>query len=83
LSANLGQNGAWDQGDFNYDGTVNSEDFTPFSHNLSQTAVLAAQEGALETADGINSTNVPEPMSAGMMVMAGLGVMRRRRRRES
>ena len=34
FSHNLGQSGMmWDDGDFNYDGTVNSEDFTPLSDN--------------------------------------------------
>ena len=78
FSHNLGQSGmTWDDGDFNYDGTVNAEDFTPFSHNLNQSAVLA---GDLESANGISLANVPEPASAGMMVMAGLGILQRRRR---
>jgi unsaturated chondroitin disaccharide hydrolase len=81
FSHNMGQSGMmWDDGDFNYDGTVNSEDFSLFSHNLGQTASLAAAAGVLEAANGINLTNVPEPASAGMMVMAGLGILRRRRR---
>jgi hypothetical protein len=80
FSANVGKNGGWDQGDFNYDGTVNSEDFTPFSANLGKSASLASQAGALEVANGISLANVPEPASVGMMVMAGLGILRRRRR---
>ena len=60
----------WVDGDFNYDGTVNAEDFTPFSHNLNQSAVLA---GNLESANGINLANVPEPASAGIAVIAGIG----------
>jgi autotransporter-associated beta strand protein len=81
FSHNLGESGMmWDDGDFNYDGTVNSEDFASFSHNLGQTASLAAAAGVLESANGFNLTNVPEPVSAGMMVMAGLGILRRRRR---
>ena len=51
----------WDQGDFNYDGSVNAEDFTLFSANLSQSAVLAAQAGVIDRANGISFTNVPEP----------------------
>jgi dockerin type I repeat protein len=79
FAEHLGQSGqAWDAGDFNNDGTVNTEDFTLFSHNLGQTATLASA-GDLQ-ADGFSLANVPEPMSAGMMVMAGLGIFRRRRR---
>jgi hypothetical protein len=78
FSHNLGLSGAvWDEGDFNYDGTVNAEDFTSFSHNLNQSAVLA---GGLEEANSISLANVPEPASAGMIVIAGLGILHRRRR---
>jgi DNA-binding beta-propeller fold protein YncE len=81
FSHNLGQSGMmWDDGDFNYDGTVNAEDFTLFSRNLGQSASLAAQAGFLDSANGISPANVPEPMSAGLMVIAGLGIFRRRRR---
>jgi hypothetical protein len=83
FSHNLGLNGGWDQGDFNYDGTVNAEDFTPFSHDLNQSASLASQAGVLESASGISLANVPEPASVGMMVVAGLGFLRRRRRHGS
>ncbi len=81
FSQNLGQGGTmWDDGDFNYDGTVNSEDFTPFSANIGQTASLAAQAGVLE-GNSFSVANVPEPMSAGMMVVFGSGILRRRRKR--
>jgi hypothetical protein len=30
-------------------------------------------------ANGINIASVPEPMSAGMLTVAGLGILRRRR----
>jgi autotransporter-associated beta strand protein len=82
FSTNLGENGAWDDGDFNYDGTVNSEDFTPFSANQNQSASLAAQAGILD-ANGNSLTHVPEPACAGIIVMAGLGTLRRRRRQSS
>jgi autotransporter-associated beta strand protein len=81
FSHNLGQNGGWDQGDFNYDGTINAEDFTPFSHNLGQTAVLASQASALESADGISLTNVPEPASLGLLTLGAVSLLARRRRR--
>jgi hypothetical protein len=78
FSQHLGQSGSWDAGDFNYDGTVNAEDFTLFSHNLGQSATLAG--GALIQANGLSLANVPEPMSAGLIAMAGLGILRRKRR---
>jgi hypothetical protein len=78
-SDHFGESGAvWDEGDFNYDGTVNFEDFTPWSHNDGESATLADSPIAL--ANGISPANVPEPMSAGIIVMAGLGILRRRRR---
>ena len=84
FSHNLGQNGGWDDGDFNYDGTVNSEDFTPFSANLNQSAVLAAQAGCFGQANGISSGECAGAgVSAGIIVMAGLGMLRRRRRQIS
>jgi hypothetical protein len=79
FAEHLGQSGqTWDDGDFNCDGTVNAEDFTVFSANLGHSASLAA--GTLDAADGIRLANVPEPMGAGMMIAAGLGVLLRRRR---
>ena len=77
----------WDKGDFNYDGKVNGIDFNLLAGNFNQlasqsdgsSADLAALD-AFAAANGISLTNVPEPMSAGIMVMAGLGILRRRRR---
>jgi autotransporter-associated beta strand protein len=81
FSHNIGQSGMmWDDEDFNYDGTVNAEDYTLLSHNIGQSAVLAASASDLEPPDAISLANVPEPISAGMMVMAGVGVLLRRRR---
>jgi autotransporter-associated beta strand protein len=80
FSTNLGQPGGWDKGDFNYDGIVNSEDFTSFSHNLNQSASLACQAEVLDGANSISLTNLPEPACAGIMVVAGLGILQRRRR---
>jgi arabinogalactan endo-1,4-beta-galactosidase len=77
----------WDRGDFNYDGSVNGSDFIELAMNFNQSAVqsavTAADLAALDsfaTANGISLTSVPEPASAGMLVMAGLGMLRRRRR---
>jgi hypothetical protein len=77
----------WDKGDFNYDGKVNGSDFVLLADNFNQFAsqsdVSAADLLALDsfaTTNGINLTNVPEPASAGMMLVAGLGILRRRLR---
>jgi len=88
LAANFNTGGdSWDQGDFNYDGKVNGNDFVLLADNFnqfaSQSAVSAADVAALDTfaaANGISLANVPEPVSAGMMAMVGLGILRRRRR---
>jgi fibronectin-binding autotransporter adhesin len=77
----------WDKGDFNYDGKVNGSDFVLLANNFnqfaSQSAVSAADLTALNdfaAANGISLANVPEPASGGMIVMAGFGILRRRRR---
>ena len=77
----------WDKGDFNYDGKVNGSDFVLLADNFnqfaSQSAVSAADLAALDSfaaANGISLAKVPEPASAGTLVMAGLGILRRRRR---
>jgi autotransporter-associated beta strand protein len=77
----------WDQGDFNYDGSVNGSDLlllaANFNKSANQSAVAGDDLAALDSfaaANGISLTSVPEPASAGMMVMAGLGILRRRRR---
>jgi len=67
--------------DANLDGTVNTGDLTLFSHNLGQSASLAASAGDLDAANGVSLANVPEPMNAGIMVVAGLGILRSPRRR--
>ena len=78
----------WDKGDFNYDGKVNGSDFVLLADNFnqfaSQSAASAADLAALDSfaaSNGINLSNVPEPGCAGIMMMAGLGMLRRRRRR--
>ena len=76
----------WDKGDFDYNGKVNGNDFVLLADNFnqfaSQSAVSAADQAALDSfaaANGISLANVPEPMSAGMMMVAGVGILRRRR----
>ncbi|MGA2442803.1 MAG: PEP-CTERM sorting domain-containing protein, partial [Tepidisphaeraceae bacterium] len=88
LAANFNQPvTSWDQGDFNYDGLVNAADFTDLAANFNQPVSGAASAGdvaaldAFAAANGISLANVPEPTSTAMIVMAGLGILRRRRRR--
>jgi autotransporter-associated beta strand protein len=89
LVGNLGKSGrVWDQGDFDYDGSVTGSDFTDLVGNLGKSAsgadvVLPAADyaaiDAFAAANGLMA-DVPEPASAGMMIVAGLGIMGRRRR---
>ena len=89
LAANFNQPvTGWDQGDFNYDGLVNAADFTDLAANFNQSVSGAASAGdvaaldAFAVANGLSLptfANVPEPVSGVVMVMAGLGMVRRRR----
>ena len=86
LAANFNQPvTSWDQGDFNYDGLVNAADFTDLAANFNQGASGAASAGDVAALDAFAAANglladVPEPGCAGMLAMAGLGMLRRRRR---
>jgi fibronectin-binding autotransporter adhesin len=90
LAAHFGEQvGGWDQGDFNYDGVVNGTDFGALAANFGQQVSGAAVElpasdwAALDSFAAANGllADVPEPASAGLMVLAGIGAIGRRRRR--
>ena len=74
----------WDEGDFNYDGKVNGSDFVLLADNFnqfaSQSGVSAADLAALDAFSAANGLvmNLPEPACGGMMLLAGLGILRRR-----
>jgi hypothetical protein len=91
LASNFNQNiTGWDQGDFNYDGTVNGEDFTLLAANFNQGTsgadVSAGDIAALDAfavANGLSlpTSSVPEPATGSVMLLAGLGLFGRPRRR--
>ncbi len=91
LADNYGASGAvWDEGDFNYDGKVDSADFGILAVNYGQSAgsnadvVTAADWSALDAfaaANGITLSDVPEPTFLGLSMLAGFGVLARRRRK--
>jgi hypothetical protein len=90
LVGNLGKSGrVWDQGDFDYDGLVTGSDFTALVGNLGKSATGAAVEipasdyaaiDAFAAANGLMA-DVPEPASTGLLVIAAMGTLARRRRR--
>jgi autotransporter-associated beta strand protein len=73
----------WDKGDFNYDNSVNGVDFGDLAANFNKGAANASDVAALDAFAAANGlfADVPEPASGGLMVAAGAGILRRRRRR--
>jgi|GEM_PF-1870755 len=71
LSQNYNQSGKlFDQADFTYDGTVNFNDLLILSQNYNQSYASAG------------AAAVPEPAAAGLLLLAGLALGRRRGRSE-
>jgi len=92
IAANFNQNiTGWDQGDFNYDGMVSSQDLMLLLANFNQGDSGAASPADVAASDAFAAANglslptssLPEPVSAGTIVMAGLGILRRQRRKSS
>ncbi|HEY1921366.1 MAG TPA: dockerin type I domain-containing protein, partial [Tepidisphaeraceae bacterium] len=86
LAANFNQSvTGWDQGDFNYDNKANGIDFTELAANFNQGASQSADEAALNAFAAANNlpTNVPEPATAAIVAMLGIGILSRRTRQNS
>ncbi len=76
----------WDQGDFNYDGKINGADFAFLAGNFNKGATQSAAGASDETAflqfaqaNGLTA-DVPEPATAAIIGLAGVGILRRWRR---
>jgi len=74
----------WSNGDFNYDGVINGDDYTLIDNAFnSQGAALhtVSSAGPAEMIAGASSSAVPEPATLSMIGTGAAGLMMRRRRR--
>jgi autotransporter-associated beta strand protein len=92
LVGNLGKSGrVWDQGDFEYTGSVTGSDFTDLVSNLGKSAngaavvIPAADYAAIDAFAAANGlmADVPEPATMSLLALGTIGVLARRRRRNS
>jgi hypothetical protein len=97
LSQYFGQPGTWDEGNFTYGSTVNFGDFQLLSQNFgaNSSGLTAGEVASLNgfasefgdqlqaNSDGVGFSlvAVPEPASGGLLILAGMGILHRRRKR--
>ena len=77
LAAGFGTGTRWDQGDFDYNGLVNLADFNRLASNFGLSA--AGPEVTPDDWARLGAA-VPEPSALGLAAVAGVGLLRRRRR---
>jgi hypothetical protein len=81
----LGNLTGWQNGDFNYDGSVNGSDYTLIDNAFNTQGAQLAAEIASPTAQlaGGVASAVPEPASLGLIGFAAMGLLGRRNRRRN
>jgi autotransporter-associated beta strand protein len=82
LAANFNKTvSRWDQGDFDYNGIVNGLDFTNLASNFNKAANNASDIAALDAFAAANGllADVPEPATVGLLGVAGVSLLARRR----
>jgi hypothetical protein len=80
LAANFGlaAGAVWGQGDFTYDGVVNLSDFNRLAANF---GLSAGPDGVVDPEDwAALASAIPEPGTLSLVAVAGLGLLKRRRR---
>jgi hypothetical protein len=83
IDGNVGQSGSvfgWSKGDFNYDGKINIDDYGIIDGNINRQGTPFATSGSASSValDGVSA--VPEPASIGVIGLAMVGLLHRRRR---
>jgi hypothetical protein len=79
--ATAGSATGWFNGDFNYDGVIDGSDYTLLDNAFNVQGASLAAAVATPTAQVAGGSSVPEPASIGLVGMAMLRVLGRRRRR--